>query len=141
MGGLNRAPHVKRMAKSRRVEVPKGRGPADGVYRYRADLVRVIDGDTQVYRVDLGFDVSVTITARLVGINTPELRGASRHAGIKAKVAVMLTLKNQDLIVETQKGRKTGKYGRWLVTVWVEGGKLSVNEALVVAGHAKKAKY
>ena len=41
-------------------------------YCYRADLVRVIDGDTLVVRLDLGVDVTRTIRVRIRNINAPE---------------------------------------------------------------------
>lgn len=39
---------------------------------YSAERLRVIDGDTFVLRVDLGFAVSITVPIRLAGLDTPE---------------------------------------------------------------------
>jgi micrococcal nuclease len=43
----------------------------DGYVR-AVDVVRVIDGDTFVADVDLGFYVRVRMSCRLVGLNTPD---------------------------------------------------------------------
>ncbi|HHN73390.1 MAG TPA: thermonuclease family protein, partial [Thermopetrobacter sp.] len=41
-------------------------------YRYRLRVLRVIDGDTLVARVDLGFETHVVVRLRLAGIDAPE---------------------------------------------------------------------
>jgi hypothetical protein len=46
--------------------------PTGPSYVYRAEAVRVIDGDTFVADVDLGFYVHVLVHVRLQGIDTPE---------------------------------------------------------------------
>jgi len=42
-------------------------------FHYAAELLRVIDGDTIVVRIDLGFDTWRKETIRLRGIDTPEM--------------------------------------------------------------------
>lgn len=42
------------------------------MWEYRANLVRVIDGDTYVLDIDLGFHITVRETIRLYGIDCPE---------------------------------------------------------------------
>jgi len=44
------------------------------MYRYKARLNRIIDGDTIDVSIDLGFDVKIKQRVRLYGINTPEVR-------------------------------------------------------------------
>ena len=39
---------------------------------YRATILRHIDADTTEVEISLGFDVSVRMTARWVGIDAPE---------------------------------------------------------------------
>jgi endonuclease YncB( thermonuclease family) len=46
----------------------------DWRYWYTCSLIRVIDGDSVELSVDLGFNVRIDITARLLGINAPEMR-------------------------------------------------------------------
>ena len=47
------------------------------MYNYPCKVVRVIDGDTAVLEVNLGFNIRFTETFRLLGINAPEKRGIS----------------------------------------------------------------
>jgi micrococcal nuclease len=87
------------------------------MYEYRAELVRVIDGDTVDLEVDLGFHLRQTIRVRLKDVDTPEIHGVKHNsdeyaAGLKAKQFVENWFKGaSDLCVQTS---KTGKYGRWL---------------------------
>ena len=106
-------------------------------YFYRAKLARIVDGDTVYLEVDLGFQVTGHFEFRLAGINTPETRGAEKSAGIAAKNALAALLHDKSLIVHSE---KSGKYGRWLGTLWVpngDGTMLNVNEELVKTGFAE----
>ena len=44
------------------------------LYCYRAEVLRVIDGDSLSLNVRLGFDVSLKMSVRLYGIDTAETR-------------------------------------------------------------------
>ena len=44
------------------------------MYHYKAQLVRVIDGDTIEADIDLGFKTWTRRKVRLAGIDTPEIR-------------------------------------------------------------------
>ena len=48
------------------------------MFEYRAELIRVIDGDTVVMSLDLGFKTFVVRTLRLLDIDAPEVRGKRR---------------------------------------------------------------
>lgn len=86
------------------------------LWHYRCELVRVVDGDTIDLDVDLGFYMTARIRVRLLDIDTPEMRGAERPDGLKAKEFVEEWFRQaEDLVVQT---RKTGKYGRWLADIW-----------------------
>lgn len=93
------------------------------MYKYSAKIARVVDGDTVDFDVDLGFDISIKIRTRLLGVDTPE-RG---HKDWAKATSILTTLLNEQqdeegyVIIQT---KKTGKYGRWLVDI--EG----VNEPL-----------
>ena len=52
---------------------------------YKAKLVRVIDGDTIVLNLDLGFDVTRKTTVRLAGIDTNEVHGVKHESAEYAK--------------------------------------------------------
>lgn len=113
------------------------------MYEYRAKIVRLIDGDTVVADVELGFHTSLRSTFRLSGINTPEIRGVERPRGLAATEYLQqaiseLTNGTNELTIRTHKDR-TGKYGRYLAELWI--GDINLNKALVAAGHAAIAHY
>jgi len=65
--------------------------PEPGLYTYVAELERVVDGDTIIVRIDLGFDVLRRQRIRLRYIDTPPV---DTPEGEKAKRFVEKTLKN-----------------------------------------------
>lgn len=103
------------------------------MYDYRATVVRVLDGDTVEAQVDLGFRIVQTMMIRLVGINAPELHGATKAAGDAAKTHLTELVANKSIVVHTQLD-KTEKYGRVLGTLI--DGDVNVNEKMVADGHA-----
>jgi micrococcal nuclease len=86
------------------------------MYQYAATVNRVVDGDTIYFDVDLGFYIKLTVDVRLKGVNTPETRGATREAGLKAKAFVAEALPAGSLAVITTY-KKPEKYGRYLADV------------------------
>jgi len=108
---------------------------------YPAKLVRVIDGDTVVLDVDLGFHVTIRETFRLYGVNAPEMRGEDKGAGQAAKAFVEQWFATKtNPVASTYKPRPQDKYGRWLVDVWDSPeAYTALNDALVAAGHAVRA--
>lgn len=107
------------------------------MYEYKAELVRVVDGDTVYLKVDLGFHMTTVQSFRLEGIDTPEIRGPERQAGLVSKAAITDLLAMGNITVKTS---KTGKYGRWIATIYVNDGTktLNVNEELVRRGLAER---
>ena len=110
---------------------------------FAGTLVRAIDGDTVVlkltktYQTDIGFRIIMDHTAtteqhlRLVGINTPEIEGEQKTAGLKAKAALEALLSGKDLKVTTY---KPDKYGRFLVDILV--GKTNASLFMIEKGFA-----
>lgn len=106
------------------------------LYTYRANLVRVIDGDTIVMRLDLGFYISAEHSLRLVGVNAPELfSGTNRVRGAEAKADCEKWLwehQHQDIkwpyLVRTEKDKQT--FSRYLGTVYDNVGEC-LNEYLI----------
>lgn len=95
------------------------------LYHYRAELERVIDGDTVVLDIDLGLGIwARDQKVRLYGINAPEKRGKTKAAGQHAEKALDMLLNMQPIIVRTIKDR-TGKYGRWLGILMVDGANIN----------------
>lgn len=104
-------------------------------YHYDCKIVRVVDGDTVELDIDLGFNVTIRETCRLRGINAPEMRGASRPAGIKSKTALEKMIKAvRQMTCWTHKDKR-GKYGRMLVTLFDDMNR-EINTEMVTQGFA-----
>jgi endonuclease YncB( thermonuclease family) len=121
------------------------------MYEYAGTLVRVIDGDTVVLslrrtivaEIDFGFyvkdklslDKTAEVTFRLKGINTPEVVGENKAAGLAAKAFLTDLLVGKPLRVVSY---KADKYGRWLADIFVgvDGVEKNANQLLIEAGHA-----
>lgn len=88
------------------------------LYEYKCDIVRVIDGDTIVVNIDLGFDTWLFDQhVRIRGIDTPEVRTRDleeKEKGLEAKARAEELLppgSSQYLVSKKYEGEK-GKYGR-----------------------------
>jgi|TARA_R110000824_G_scaffold260399_1_gene449062 micrococcal nuclease len=112
-------------------------------WKFPVKSCRVYDADTLMdLVVDLGFGLTITITGRLYGINAPELRGPERPDGIKSRDWIQEQIIDaEQVFIETRPSHEkaTGKYGRWLITVWADG--CNLNDRLVQLGLAKRATY
>lgn len=99
-------------------------------YKFRARVVRVIDGDTVVLTVDLGFRIQETAAFRLEGINAPE-RG--KEGWPEAKKALEDLIGGKEVLIRTSMN-PADKYGRWLCTI--EHEEQDVNQWMIDNGHA-----
>jgi len=110
------------------------------MYAYKALVTRVVDGDTVYAAVDLGFYMCAQLKFRLSDIDTPELyRPINEAEKIHAREAKDFL---SNLILDkhvTIYSEKTGKYGRWLAKIYIDG--QSVSEALREAGFEKRSDY
>lgn len=109
---------------------------AEWEYKYRAEIVRVVDGDTVDAEVDLGFDVRLSARFRMQGINAPEKNTQDGKKSL-ARLTELLPVGSQ-VVVQTTKDKRE-KYGRYLGTFLVAG--KSVNQQLVDEGFAAIAVY
>lgn len=116
------------------------------MYDYRAHVTRVIDGDTIICDVDLGFNVSVKQTFRFYDIDTPEIRTRNldekRH-GYDAKQFVESKITDKDIIIKTEKDDR-GSFGRYLAKIFYYddlGTKQDLIEQLKEFGFEKKENY
>jgi len=110
-------------------------------YTYRADLIRIVDGDTLRVRADLGFGIATRVTVRLRGINAPERKSEEGEA---AKRFVEESLANIDRLAIRTYWR--GRYGRYLADIFYLPGETDaqtiandgtyLNAELVQQGHA-----
>jgi micrococcal nuclease len=105
------------------------------IYEYKADLIRVVDGDTVWLNVDLGFRTRVSVDFRVAGLNAPEVVGVTKSAGLAAAAELLRLLSLGPIRVVSE---KTEKYGRWLARLYVttEAGEVDVNRALLDGGFA-----
>lgn len=117
------------------------------MYRYRASVTRVIDGDTIVAHINLGFGVWVIDRHfRLYGIDAPELSDAPAGPAAREELARLImkhslgsdTKGLPTVEIEMPKGEHD-KYGRWLAVVRGVGeGETTVelNQVMVERGFA-----
>ena len=99
------------------------------LYRYRATVVHVVDGDTIDVDIDLGFfTVLHKQRIRLHGIDAPEVRGRERYAGLESKAWLEQNIGGKEIELVTFKDAK-GKYGRWLGVIYFN--KQNINQLLV----------
>jgi micrococcal nuclease len=107
------------------------------LYTYKVkEVLRVIDGDTMVVNVDLGFDITLTQKIRVKGIDSPETRTSDRQEkaqGLAAKAFAITWLQNKSLLVKTY---KDDKYGRMLGDFICTETGATLSEAMIAANHA-----
>ena len=112
------------------VEIVRRRTPAD-LYTYTAALDYVIDGDTVVCEVDVGFRTWTRQKLRLRGIDAPEL-ATPQGKRAKKRLQAKLTAARGILIKTYAKD----KYDRYLVDIFLGRERLFVNRWLVDQGLA-----
>jgi endonuclease YncB( thermonuclease family) len=99
-------------------------------------VISVYDGDTVTILIKNN-GVIYTEKCRLLGIDTPEMRGGDDNSKIKAKLAKEYVVKKLLNRVVRIKCGKFEKYGRLLVTFYPNGLKReSLNDELIRVGHA-----
>jgi len=103
------------------------------MYEYKATLIRVIDGDTVDFAVDLGFNIQFTERFRLKGINAPETRTRDldeKKKGYTSKFWLMSELESNlnDIVIKTDLDKK-GKYGRYLAEIFIND--VNINEKMI----------
>jgi len=100
---------------------------------------RIIDGDTVEMTVDLGFGLSFFIKTRLYGIDAWEVTGDEKPKGILAEKFLKEALDGAENITVEVPEKERGKYGRVLVTIYVD--EVNLNKLLVKHGHAEENYY
>ena len=112
--------------------MPKLGDPTDFSYRINK-VTKVVDGDTIDVIIDMGFDIMYKSRVRLFGIDTPESRTRNldeKKRGLLAKKYLQEALKaGKTLSIKTYKDNETGKFGRILGDVFIDG--KSVNAQMV----------
>ena len=115
---------------------------AKSPYVFSAVLEKVVDGDTVYLTADLGFYIKALVKVRLMGVDAPPLSG---KGGMAAKKFLESKLSAAQLVVET---RKKEKYGRYLAFIYYHSEYTSfediirhghlINEELVKEGFAEE---
>lgn len=121
------------------------------MYEYKAEIVRVIDGDTVVFNIDLGFNTWIrNESVRFAFINAPESRTrdlVEKEKGLAAKAFVQEEINKcveakGNFTLKTYK--YSGKFGRYIAEVnchYPNGTTVNLNDLLVETGHAIKVDY
>lgn len=106
-----------------------------GQFIYKAICVSVYDGDSVTLDIDLGFNTWMrNQKIRLLGVDAPEIRGDERAEGLVAAEKLRSLIAGKSIILHSHRD-KSGKYGRWLGTLFLED--LNVNQLLLDSGLAK----
>ena len=107
--------------------------PTDYSYRVKK-VTKIVDGDTIDVLLDMGFDILYQQRVRLFGIYTPESRTRDleeKKYGLLSKYFLKAELSlGKKITVKTYKGDETGKFGRILGDIWIDG--KSVNQKCVI---------
>jgi micrococcal nuclease len=91
------------------------------MFQYEAKVIRIIDGDTMIIDVDLGFKIHTEIDVRLARINTPEVVNYGAE-GIEDKaVAYVMQCVPPGSVCVVNISRAE-KYGRWLAEIYFQPG-------------------
>ena len=102
------------------------------MYKYNAQVLRVIDGDTLDLFIDLWFKVGFNNRIRMICIDTPE---KNFPYGKVVKNYLINLLEGKTIYLDVT---KKDKYGRYLGLVYLnESDNISVNELLINENMAK----
>ena len=112
------------------------------MFEYKALVVKVYDADTITAVIDLGFSVKIKHTLRLSNIDAPEIRGKEKAEGRISRDYLKGLILGKEILIKTVRDKK-GKYGRYLVTIYIEedGMPVNVNALLVEKGYAEYKDY
>lgn len=101
------------------------------MYRYTAEIIRWIDGDTVVLLIDLGYRIFHKAHIRLLDVDAPEVRGDEKVMGKEVKAFCDLAFPEGGKVELHSTGRD--KYGRYigdLHFITTPGHKIYVNYSI-----------
>jgi len=104
---------------------------------YDIELISCYDGDTCT--VDLKGVAKIwghNRKIRLLGIDTPEMRGSAKLEAIKARDALLYHLHKQKLRIEINENKPCDNFGRLLVVLYAN--KTNINLLMLKLGLAKE---
>jgi len=111
----------------------------DLIRNYPCKLIKIIDGDSLIVDIDLGFDIVLkSQSVRLDGIDTPEIHSPDlieqKQGALSKQALIDLTLFS-NLILQVSKNDRD-KYGR-ILAIMISNG-VNVNEHLSLHNYAVK---
>lgn len=99
------------------------------MYEYMAVVKRIIDGDTMILDVDLGFKIHHEVDVRLAHVNTPEAVNYSAQGIVDPAAVYVAQCVPPGAICIVQISRQE-KYGRWLAMILFKPGATKREEIL-----------
>lgn len=110
------------------------------MYEYKAEVIRIVDGDTIELRVDVGFNWSFQENFRFDRIDTAEIyrprNRQERIHGIESTNWLKSVILGKTIDIKTS---KNGKYGRWLIDFWLDG--VNIQDEMFKLGFEKRSSY
>jgi micrococcal nuclease len=121
-------------------EIPMTAKQDKELYRYKAIITNVVDGDTFDVSIDLGFGVWVTPRVRLLDVGTPEMHTVKHTSeeyqkGVAAREFVVEWLQETGFAVVLVTRQDKGARGRYLAKVERKSDGADLGEAITAAGH------
>jgi micrococcal nuclease len=111
--------------------------PTDFSYRV-AEVTKIVDGDTIDVIIDLGFDILYKSRVRLFGIDTPESRTSNDEEKVRGLLSKHFLEEHlnssKKIVIKTHKGEETGKFGRILGEIFIDG--ININQKMCDEGYA-----
>lgn len=94
------------------------------LYTYAARVIRVIDGDTIVADLDLGFRLTIRVHVRVADWSAPEL---DSQEGPIWRDGLAAALRGRSVVVQTT-GRAS--FERWVGSLWANGERVLASTVL-----------
>ena len=99
------------------------------MYEYKAEVLRWVDGDTVLVRVDLGFHCERQERVRLARINAWEMRDESAYRRRWARSARFQAHKicppGSKVVIQTSKSPHQDRYARYIAEIIFRGQNIS----------------
>jgi endonuclease YncB( thermonuclease family) len=109
----NEGNDLRQKAQNQNKKIKELKRPTNMDYTYRAEILNVIDGDTILANIDLGFNVNKEQRIRLSGINAKEMdtpKGKEAHFYLRSLLA-----NTNNVIIKTN---KVDIYGRFVADIF-----------------------
>jgi endonuclease YncB( thermonuclease family) len=111
-------------------------------YKYKGQVLNIVDADTVDAKLDLGFGITMTQRFRTDSFDAPETwrprNDAEMEHGKEATERAYELLMNKELLFVTSK--TAGIYGRYGAQIFLENGS-DYAKVMIMEGYAKKEEY